>query len=116
MMNWQSLVNSASELVIAGYLATVIYQTAAGGDNVVALFKGAVEDYQFLEFLIAGAILNVIVQIPATHDVVIVLIFAAVLAIVLKFFEETGNLGAIQDFGAGKSGLFDTITKLFTGG
>lgn len=106
-----SLLNGVSALVIGGYLAATVYQ-----GNANALLHAGISDYGYLEFLTALIVLKVIVDYQGTHEVAILLIFAAVIAAALRFVSNTSvNTQALSDFSSGKAGLFATMATLFGG-
>jgi len=106
-----TLLNGVSAIVIAGYLGAVLYQR-----NGSTLVVEAQKDYGYLEFLIAIVILKMIASNERTHDVAIMLIGAAVIAMMLKLITATPvSTGALKDFASGKTGLFDTAKAVFGG-
>ncbi len=103
------LANGASALAIGGYLAAVVYQ-----GNVKPLISEMSGDYGYIEFLVAGVILKVIVDNPATHEVATLLIVAAVIAATLKFAAGSGNLSALENFANGNASMLATLEAIFT--
>lgn len=103
-----NLANTASVFVIAGYLGMVVYR-----GNMGALLSELPKDAGYIEFLVAGAVLKVIVDNPNTHSVALGLVAVSIVAVLLKAASGSGNLSALSEFGAGRAGIFQTVTKLF---
>lgn len=90
-------------LALAIYLALVLYQ-----GNMKTLASDAVQDYGYLEWLVAVVILYAIYRV-VDNKVIAWIIILAVIAVLLKVGVNTTLTSSIQKFGQGKQGLFATL-------
>lgn len=95
-------------LVGAGVYILMVYQKG----NSTALLNRLANESDFLEFLIALAIIKWCID----HDssgLAKPLAAVAVVSIALQIAGRFNVTDALADFGQGRSGLFDTIKKIF---
>jgi hypothetical protein len=96
-----------SGIVLAAYLFIVIYQ-----GNMRTLADDALQDYGYLEWLLAIVILYQIYRL-IDNKVVAWLIISGVVAVLLKLTAGNQTLVKnIQAFGQGKTDLFSALTSL----
>jgi hypothetical protein len=96
-----------SGIVLAAYLFIVIYQ-----GNMRVLADDALQDYGYLEWLLAIVILYQIYRL-VDNKIVAWLIISGVVAVLLKLTAGNQTLVKnIQAFGQGKTDLFSALTSL----
>lgn len=91
-------------LATAGYLIAVMLQ-----GNFETFLGNAIQDYGYLEFLIAAIILYALAQNKTARPYVIWMVVFIVILVLIQHGQSASVVSAAKSYGAGDKGLFASI-------
>ena len=107
LSGFDNAMDGLAAVALAVYLAMVIAR--GNGKPFLATIS---KEIGFVEFIVSLWILSLIIKIPEVKPMAAPLITIAVFILALKIIQGA-DVSAFSDFAAGRSGLFQTIGRVF---